>query len=111
MVDMVFPTRIDYNCLVEDTQLYTLPCWSVSRLVRRSIRRSVTFLNSERFLHHCSCPTVRDCPAVYAALFLVADTRLYTLVRRSVGASVDPLFYFFGVFELFEPTAPAQMLH
>ena len=37
-------------------------------------------------------------------------TRLYTPLCRSVGRSVGPLFYFFGVFELFEHTAPAQML-
>ena len=48
--------------LVVDTRLYTLPC--------RSVGRSVTFLNSERFSHYCSCPTVRDWIAVYPALFL-----------------------------------------
>ena len=30
---------------------------------------SVTFLNSERFLTYCSCPTVRDWIAVHPALF------------------------------------------
>ena len=37
-----------------------------------SVGRSVgpvTFLNSERFLHYCSCPTVRNWIAVYPALF------------------------------------------
>ena len=29
---------------------------------------SVTFLNCKQFLHYCSCPTVRDCPAVYPTL-------------------------------------------
>ena len=43
---------------------------SVGRLVRPSVRPSVTFLNSERFLHYCSCPTVRDWIAVYPALFI-----------------------------------------
>ena len=33
-----------------------------------SVRRKVAFLNSERFLHYCSCPTVRDWIAVYLAL-------------------------------------------
>ena len=51
--------------LVADTRLYTLPCRSVGR----SVRPSVTFLNSERFSHYCSCPTVRDWIAVYPALF------------------------------------------
>ena len=37
--------------------------------VRRFVGPSVTFLNSERFLHYCSCPTVRDWIAVYPALF------------------------------------------
>ena len=44
-------------------------CRSVSRSVGRSVRPSVTFLNSERFLHYCSCPTVCDWIAVYPALF------------------------------------------
>ena len=47
---------------------------SVGRLVCRSVgpsvRPSVTLLNSERFSHYCSCPTVRDWIAVYPALFL-----------------------------------------
>ena len=37
--------------------------------VGRSVRPSVTFLNSERFSHYCFCPTVRDWIAVYPALF------------------------------------------
>ena len=37
---------------------------SVSRSVGRSVHPSDTFLNSERFLHYCPCPTVRDCLAV-----------------------------------------------
>ena len=60
--------------LVADMRLYTLPCRSVGRYVgpsvRRSVRPSVTFLNSGRFSHYCSCPTVRDWIAVYPALFL-----------------------------------------
>ena len=51
--------------LVADTQIYTLPCWSVHWCVRRL----VTFLNCERFSHYGSCPTVRDWIAVYPALF------------------------------------------
>merc|ERR1712074_280478 len=43
---------------------------SVGRSIRRSVRPSVTFLISERFLRYCSCPTVRDWIAVYPALFL-----------------------------------------
>ena len=31
--------------------------------------KSVTFLNGERFLYYCSCPTVRDRIAVYPVLF------------------------------------------
>ena len=37
-----------------------------------SIGRSVTFLNSDWFLHYCSCPTVRDWIAVYPALFFLS---------------------------------------
>ena len=44
--------------LVADTRLYTLPCRSVGK----------SQLNSERFSHYCSCPTVRDWIAVYLAL-------------------------------------------
>ena len=47
--------------LVADTRLHTLPC--------RSVGPSVTFLNCERFSHYRSCQTVRDCIAVYPALF------------------------------------------
>ena len=54
----------DILFLVADTRLYTLPCRSVGPSVR-----PVTFLNFERFLHYCSRPTVRDCIAVYPALF------------------------------------------
>ena len=62
---MVFWERF----LVADTQLYTLPCRLVGMSVRPSVGPSVTFLNSERFLHYCSCPTVRDWIAMYPALF------------------------------------------
>ena len=55
--------------LVVDTRLYTLQC----RSVRPSVGRSVTFLNSDRFSHYCSCPTVRDWTAVYPAL--LGDTQ------------------------------------
>merc|ERR1711946_57208 len=59
--------------LVADTPLHTLPCRWVGKLVGRF----VTFLNSERFLHYCSCPTVRDWIAVYPALFLFLLTFLF----------------------------------
>ena len=36
-----------------------------------SVRPSQIFLNRERFLHYRPCPTVRDCPAVYPALFSI----------------------------------------
>ena len=57
----IFPVSF----LVADTRLYTLPC----RSVRWSVGRSIIHLNCERFLHYCSCPTVRDWIAVYPALF------------------------------------------
>ena len=37
--------------------------------VRRYVGRSEILLNCERFSHYSSCPTVRDCIAVYPALF------------------------------------------
>ena len=62
--------------LVADTRLYTLLCRSVGRSVGRSVRRSVgpsvTFLNSEQFLHYCSCPTVRDWIAVYPTIVFMS---------------------------------------
>ena len=39
--------------------------------VGRSVSPSVTFLNSERFSHYCSCPTVREWIAMYPASFMV----------------------------------------
>ena len=45
----------------------TTPC-----RVGRSVGPSV--LNSERFLHYCSCPTVRDWIAVYPALFTLTPS-------------------------------------
>ena len=41
---------------------------SVGRSVGQYVGQSVTILNSGRFFHYCSCPTVRDCLAVYLAL-------------------------------------------
>ena len=51
---------------------------------------------------------------LYLLIFKSRATRLYTPLCRSVGRLVGrlvgwSLFYFFGVFELFEHTAPAQM--
>ena len=46
--------------LVADTRLYTLPCRSVGRLVRWSVRPSVTlsfFGVYGRFWGYCPCPT------------------------------------------------------
>ena len=65
---------IRFSCtfLVADTRLYTLQC--------RLVGRSVTCLNSERFLNYCSCPTVRDWIAVYPALFLLKEVDFLQLV-------------------------------
>ena len=62
--------------LVADTRLYTLPCRSVGP----SVRPSVTFL----FLHYRSCQTVRDCIAVYPALFLARVLILILDVAKPV---------------------------
>ena len=53
--------------LVVDMRLYTLLC----RLV------GLTFLNGERFLHYRPCSTVRDCPAVYPAMFIWGQNKLF----------------------------------
>ena len=47
---------------------------SVGMSVGPSVGRSVTFLNSERFPHYGSCPTVRDWIAVYPALFFFSSS-------------------------------------
>ena len=58
----------------------------LAALVRPSVHKSVAFLNCKRFLHDCSCPTIRNWIAVYPALFLIADTQLY----KSLCPSVRP---------------------
>ena len=40
----------------------------VGRSICRLVGRSVIFLNSKRFLHYCSSPTIRDLTTVYPAL-------------------------------------------
>ena len=57
------------SCLLYWRTRDSTPC-RVSRSVRCSVH-PVACLNSERFSHYCSCPTVRDCIAVYPALFIV----------------------------------------
>ena len=66
---VIIAENVSSPYLVADTRLYTLPCRLVGRSVHPSVRPSATFLNSERFLQYCSCPTVRDWIAVYPALF------------------------------------------
>ena len=67
--------------LVAVTRLYTLPYRSVGW----SVGRSVTFLNSEWFLHYSSCPTVRDWIAVYPALVfsLIEDEFLLSQKKQT----------------------------
>ena len=50
---------------------------SVGRSVGRSVGPSVTFLNSGRFSHYCSCPTVCDWIAVYPALFSLSHLKSF----------------------------------
>ena len=45
-------------------------------------------MNSKRFSHYCSCPTVRDCIAVYPALFFSHEA---ISVIPSVGQSLELL--------------------
>ena len=58
--------------------------------VGRSVGRSVTFLNSERFWHYCSCPTVRDWIAVYPALFLI-----YIILQFFISKVILQIKWFF----------------
>ena len=62
------------------------PC-RVGRQVSPSVGPSVTFLNSERFSHYCSCPNICDWNAVYPALFLffrifliIPDDQYFSLI-------------------------------
>ena len=57
--------------LVADSTLCRVGRW-VRPSVHKSVRKSVTLLNCEGFLHYCSCPTDRDRIAVYPALFYSA---------------------------------------
>ena len=64
-----------------------VPWWSV----HPSIRPSKIFLNYERFLHCCPCPTVRDCLAVYPALFsnqLSNHVMIYNLIILSYSLCI-----------------------
>ena len=63
--------------LVADTRLH------LAVTVGRSVRRYITFLNSERFLHYCSCPTVRDWIVVYLALLISTDVNGASMVFAS----------------------------
>ena len=81
------PTNVQLVFLIAHTRLYTLPYWSVGQYVRPS----VTFLNSEIFLHYCSCPTVRDWIAVYPALFFL-DTQLHNLGEEKNGEFLNLSF-------------------
>ena len=69
--------------LVSDPRLHTSPC--------RSVGRFVTFLNSGRFSHYCSCPTVRDCLAVYPALFSgYFDKVVQSMIAKMSDVTVTP---------------------
>ena len=80
------------------TRLYTLPCRSVGP----SVRPSVPFLNSEWFLHYCSCLTVRYWIAMYLALFFwttLLASRPIEIQSNALGLSSSPpsriVFFFF----------------
>ena len=63
--------------LVADTRLYTLLCRSVGKLQ--------VLLNSERFSHHCSCPTVHGWIAAYRALFsYISGVNVFCIRSRIV---------------------------
>ena len=68
-----FIALIFLSTTYDSLQFYLLSLFSLynslCRSVRRSVLRSVTFLNFERLSRNSSCPTVRDWIAVYPALF------------------------------------------
>ena len=63
----IFFGRLTFQSSFQSRTRDSTPC-HVGRQVGPSIRPSVTFLNSGRFSHYCSCPTIRDWIAVYPAL-------------------------------------------
>ena len=62
---LLFRYWIGEGFLVTDNRLYTLRC----RAVPPSVPPSKIFMNCERCMQYCSCPTVHDWIAVYPALF------------------------------------------
>ena len=61
--------------------------------VRWSVGPSVTFLNSEGFLHYCSRPTVRDWIAVHpASLFIPLRSLLEARSPTTTGHASRLLF-------------------
>ena len=92
-------TLLLLSFLVADTRLYTLPCRSVDKLVGPS----VTFLNSERFLHYCSCPNVGDWIAVYPALFIKELLQLNAvpdlLIAILFFSSISTILIFYLLFK------------
>ena len=63
--------------------------------VGRSVGLSATFLNSERFSHCRSCPTVCDWIAVYPALFeLLTDPEQCPTTH--VAVAVYPVLFLLG---------------
>ena len=84
---------------------------SVGRSVGPSVGPSVTFLNSERVLHYCSCPTVRDWIAVYPALFeFIQSERIWRHEYRLYDDNSWPLLLgrstFFRKIHTFEKSLP-----
>ena len=61
--------------------------------VGKLVRRSVTFLNSKRFLHYCSCPTVRDwirpCFMLTQVDFIFSFHLFLLLIGETPGAVVS----------------------
>ena len=77
-----FDSGLSY--LVADTRLYTLPCRSVRRSIRRSVGPSVRHIFESRFSHYCSRPTVRNWIAVYQALFSISASFLMPKWRSTL---------------------------
>ena len=63
-----------------------------------SISQSELFLNCERFLHYCPCPTIRDCLAVYPALLPLVNSITMCWVRYPLLAQLSRRFLFFYSF-------------
>ena len=92
-----------FSCRNATLELAILVHWSVCMSNSPSKSPSVTFLNCERFLQFCPCPTIPDCPAVYPALFW-SDIEKRPVIRNGLNCHKSHLHVV--TFQPFPPFTP-----